>query len=268
VNPARCDDSGLRERRTHKEVTLLVPAQQHESLADKYTKSEELTCAQEDLLEDEPEKLSPEQPSPQYQGDFPDESPSSLLLRAAALGDRDTVCTFLQNGADVRAQDAEGLGLLHLAVRGKAGMRLLEELVVADPGAVLRCDANGWLPLHWACQEGHIDAVRFLTGLPDAADREQRRCPCLQEHADKEEDADLMAMQCAGAIVAAWQGDVDFTTLFIDAVPLEDLQQCSATAMVYATEKRGSPVLEVLTARGADPHRSRFYVTAKPAMVL
>jgi ankyrin repeat protein len=166
------------------------------------------------------------------------ESLNGRFLTAVSRGEMNTVGRLLQNGADVRTCDEEGRGPLHLAARGKAGVSVLEEILAEDPKAAAKPDYDGWLPLHWACQVGHVDAAHYLMGISDPSHRDVRGLNCLH--------------------VAAWNGDADIVKMLLDSVHIEVQTNNGATALAYATEKGHKQVMQVLMDRGADPHRSHF----------
>jgi len=85
------------------------------------------------------------------------------LLKASSAGDLERVKDLLDEGAEARVMNNEGMTPLHWAAHeGRANV--IEELFHA--GADLNAqDKDGMTPLHWASSKGRTEAVNLLLDL-------------------------------------------------------------------------------------------------------
>ena len=82
-------------------------------------------------------------------------------LHAAAESDNvECMEILIEHGAEIKAVDADGATILTYAANsGKlAALKFLHDRGVS----AIAADQNGWLPLHSACLEGHVDVARVL----------------------------------------------------------------------------------------------------------
>lgn len=73
----------------------------------------------------------------------------------------DVVPLLVSHGADMEAQDGDGLRPVHFAAKAGQHVALLALLTAgADPYPLTR---RGWNALHYSMAGGHVDATRLLT---------------------------------------------------------------------------------------------------------
>ncbi len=82
------------------------------------------------------------------------------LHDAAEVGDIEQVTRLVTEGANVNAEDPDGLTPLHwAALKGHEGVA---ELLIAEGANVNAKDSEGLTPLHWAARQGHEGAAEVL----------------------------------------------------------------------------------------------------------
>ena len=85
----------------------------------------------------------------------------SLALLLLRLKVYDAIPLLVSHGADIEAQDSDGLRPVHFAAKAGQHIALLALLTAgADPHPLTR---RGWNALHYSMAGGHVDATRLLT---------------------------------------------------------------------------------------------------------
>ncbi|KAJ5718458.1 ankyrin [Penicillium malachiteum] len=90
-----------------------------------------------------------------------DHNGKALLSSSGALGHESLVEILLYGGADVNSKD-DGFGKTALSYAAWNGFKSVVDLVLeygADPNCT---DNQGWNPLSWAAEYGHVEIVRVL----------------------------------------------------------------------------------------------------------
>jgi len=85
---------------------------------------------------------------------------SNELFEAAKAGNFFKVRELVDNGADVRAKDRDGVTLLHVAAEW--GHTEISALLIEKGADVSAKDKYGNTPLYWADSGGHTEVVDLL----------------------------------------------------------------------------------------------------------
>ena len=101
---------------------------------------------------------------------------------ACRYGHTDTARLLLEKGADVEARQNTGFTVRPLHVAAFYGHAALVQLLMTFQAQTEAADRSGWLPLHYASQEGHLHVVKLLTS--DSASQTRS----LQLHVDCQND--------------------------------------------------------------------------------
>ena len=88
------------------------------------------------------------------------------LLAAAAAGAKAAATAAISRGADVNAQNADGLTALCVAAE-RGHIEILDALLGQPRVDPVLCGENGWTPLMWAARNGHVRCVERLCGHVD-----------------------------------------------------------------------------------------------------
>ena len=91
-------------------------------------------------------------------------SPTKDLLKAAASGDVDSVARLISEGVPVDSVSDEysGTPVTPLWLASMYGRGSIVEYLLSQSAVIDVQKTNGMMPLHVACEEGHLDVVKVL----------------------------------------------------------------------------------------------------------
>ena len=102
---------------------------------------------------------------------------------ACRYGHTDTARLLLEKGADVEARQNTGFTVRPLHVAAFYGHAALVQLLMTFQAQTDAADRSGWLPLHYASQEGHLHVVELLTSGSASQTRSlQLHVDCQNDH--------------------------------------------------------------------------------------
>ena len=164
----------------------------------------------------------------------------SSIHVAGQMGDMARVKAFLEQGADVNAQDDKGVTALHYVVQG--GYRELAEFLIVKGANVNGKDKNGYTPLYYAIWYENKDIVKLLvTKGADVNLKPEKDYPPLH--------------------YAVWNEDIDTVKLLVVSGAKFDMKdQDGWTAFRYAAAQGNRDIVEFFIAKGADV--SSFHMAA------
>ena len=96
--------------------------------------------------------------------DLPDTAGNTALFMACWHGHPDMAGLLLAAGASPRTMTSMGSAPLHVTCDTSQSLRLLDQLVSADPGCIDVRSRHDWTALHMAALHGWADGVRALLG--------------------------------------------------------------------------------------------------------
>jgi ankyrin repeat protein len=189
------------------------------------------------------------------------------LIVAAEDGQADVVRLLVRNGADTRAKDRAGNTALHHAVTHQ-NIEITKALLAVKDVGVDEANAEGWLPLHLACQGEAQAFVECLLALGEKAGvntkgsegqtalllaAEKGWIPVVEALMKAGADVKIASADGETALIAAVRGgNLQVVRAIIKSKPdIDAVGRDGQTALIAAAEEGQTEIFDVLSKLGA-----------------
>lgn len=175
------------------------------------------------------------------------------LLECARYGEEDELRQLLAKGVPVNFTDAQGNNGLH---RASANGHLGAVKLLAEAGCPHVANESGNFPLHWACQQGHVEVTKALLALfPDADVLAQNSFgKSVSSEAFAKGDAGLVEAVLAHSSAAKLDPEHGTAMEGVEDSPAQDGMMEAEATHAFRFGGEGTPVVKVreLGELGAD----------------